>query len=62
MKTSKGEEKIISLLKQGKYKFEREKRFKDLKHGMYRFDFYVVGGLLLPRGVHGSTRARPQKN
>lgn len=44
MKTSKGEEKIISLLKQGKYKFEREKRFKDLKHGMYRFDFYVVGG------------------
>ena len=44
MKTSKGEEKIISLLKQGKYRFEREKCFKDLKHGMYRFDFYVVGG------------------
>lgn len=40
---SKGEEKIISLLQQGKYKFEREKRFSDLKHGLYRFDFYVHG-------------------
>ena len=41
---SKGEEKIIGLLKKGGYRFEREKRFKDLKHGLYRFDFYVVGG------------------
>lgn len=40
---SKGEEKIISLLQQGKYKFEREKRFSDLKHGLYRFDFYIQG-------------------
>ena len=38
---SKGEEKIISLLKRGQYRFEREKRFGDLKHGSYRFDFYV---------------------
>lgn len=38
---SKGEEKIISLLKKGGYKFEREKSFKDLKRGLYRFDFYV---------------------
>ena len=41
---SKGEEKIIQLLKKGKYKFEREKRFTDLKKGKYRFDFYVHRG------------------
>ena len=41
---SKGEEKIVSLLQKSKYKFEREKRFSDLKHGMYRFDFYVYIG------------------
>lgn len=40
---SKGEEKIVQLLKQGKLKFEREKRFNDLKKGRYRFDFYVYG-------------------
>jgi len=39
---SKGEEKIITLLQKGKYKFEREKRFQDLKKGLYRFDFYVL--------------------
>ena len=44
MKASKGEEKIIRLLQKGGYRFEREKRFKDLKHGLLRFDFYVVGG------------------
>ena len=35
------EEKIISLLKKSRIKFEREKTFKDLKGGKYRFDFYV---------------------
>ena len=44
MKASKGEEKIIQLLKKSGYKFEREKRFKDLRHGLLRFDFYVMGG------------------
>ena len=44
MKASKGEEKIIRLLQKGGYKFEREKRFKDLKHGLLRFDFYVYCG------------------
>ena len=39
---SKGEERIVELLQRGKYKFEREKRFQDLKKGMYRFDFYVL--------------------
>jgi len=36
------EEKIISLLQKDKIKFEREKRFTDLKKGKYRFDFYVA--------------------
>ena len=45
---SKGEEKIIELLQKGRYRFEREKRFKDLKHGLYRFDFYVVSGRAIP--------------
>ena len=35
------EEKIISLLKKSKLKFEREKTFTDLKNGRYRFDFYI---------------------
>lgn len=38
---SKGEEKIIRLLQKSHYKFEREKRFADLKKGRYRFDFYI---------------------
>ena len=48
MKASQGEEKIIELLKKGKYRFEREKRFGDLKRGLYRFDFYVVSGRPTP--------------
>lgn len=35
------EEKIVTLLKRGKIKFEREKRFNDLRNGRFRFDFYV---------------------
>ena len=48
MKASKGEEKIIGLLKKSRYRFEREKRFGDLKRGLYRFDFYVLGGRSTP--------------
>lgn len=48
---SKGEEKIVNLLQKGRYKFEREKRFKDLKRGLYRFDFYVVGGRAVPCAI-----------
>lgn len=48
MKASKGEEKIIGLLKKSHYRFEREKRFGDLKRGLYRFDFYVQGGRPTP--------------
>ena len=35
------EEKIVTLLKRDKIKFEREKRFSDLRNGRFRFDFYV---------------------
>lgn len=40
---SKLEEKVITLLKKDKIRFEREKQFPDLKkHGNFlRFDFYV---------------------
>jgi len=38
---SKSEEKIITLLQKSQYRFEREKRFSDLKQGLYRFDFYI---------------------
>ena len=48
---SKGEEKIIELLQKGRYRFEREQRFKDLKHGLYRFDFYVVDGRAAPCAI-----------
>ena len=48
MKASKGEEKIIGLLKKSRYRFEREKRFGDLKRGLYRFDFYVLSGRPTP--------------
>ena len=48
---SKGEEKIVNLLQKGRYKFEREKRFSDLKKGLYRFDFYVVGGRAIPCAI-----------
>lgn len=46
---SKGEEKIVTLLKKSKYKFEREKRFVDLRAGRLRYDFciYTSNGLIL---------------
>ena len=38
---SKGENKIVDLLNQARIRFEREKTFSDLKHGLFRFDFYI---------------------
>ena len=38
---SKFEDKIVSLLKKDKIKFIREKTFKDLHNGLYRYDFYL---------------------
>lgn len=38
---SKGEEKIAKLLTRKGITFEREKTFTDLRHGIYRYDFYL---------------------
>ena len=38
---SKGEGKVINLLNKARIKFECEKTFGDLRHGLYRFDFYL---------------------
>lgn len=38
---SKGEEIIAKILTKSKIKFDREKTFRDLKHGSYRYDFYI---------------------
>ena len=38
---SKGENKIVDLLNQAGIKFLREKSFSDLKHGLFRYDFYI---------------------
>lgn len=41
MNTSNGEKQIIKILNKERIKFVREKRFKDLKRGLLRFDFYI---------------------
>lgn len=38
---SKYEESVIKILKQEQISFVREKTFSDLKHGLFRFDFYI---------------------
>lgn len=38
---SKYEESVIKILKQGQISFVREKTFSDLRHGLFRFDFYI---------------------
>lgn len=38
---SKGENKIADLLNRVGVKFQREKSFSDLKHGLFRYDFYI---------------------
>ena len=47
MKSSKGEEKIISILKKEKISFEREKQFPDMKkHGnKLRLDFFLKNNI-----------------
>lgn len=39
---SKGEDKIAKLLSQSGIYFKREKTFSDLKHGKFRYDFYII--------------------
>jgi hypothetical protein len=38
---SKGEDRIVDLLNKEKIFFVREKAFSDLKHGLFRYDFYL---------------------
>jgi hypothetical protein len=38
---SKGEDKIVDMLNRAGIRFVREKTFSDLKHGLFRFDFYI---------------------
>lgn len=40
-KMSKYENKVMEILKAAKLSFYREKTFKDLKRGLFRFDFYI---------------------
>lgn len=39
---SQGEQLICKLLTQAGIPFTREKTFSDLKHGLFRFDFYIT--------------------
>lgn len=39
---SKYEEYIMNILKEAGVKFYKEKTFKDLKNGKFRFDFYLT--------------------
>jgi hypothetical protein len=38
---SKGEDKIINILNNAHVIYQREKTFSDLKHGKFRYDFYL---------------------
>lgn len=38
---SKYENKVMEILKAEKIPFYREKTFKDLRKGLFRFDFYL---------------------
>lgn len=38
---SKYEDCVINILKEARISFFREKTFSDLKHGLFRFDFYI---------------------
>lgn len=38
---SKGEDKIVDLLRKSGIQFMREKTFEDLRKGKFRFDFYL---------------------
>ena len=40
-KTSSYEAAVIKILQAAAIQFEREKQYKDLRNGKYRFDFYI---------------------
>ena len=55
------ESQIINILKKDGIKFYREKTFSDLKHGLFRFDFYIFGlnGALAIIEVDGEQHFKP---
>lgn len=65
------ESKIIQILRASSISFEREKSFKDLRGGRFRFDFYVpsrplcleVDGQFHFKPIHGRLKLlRQQEN
>lgn len=58
---SKYENRIMEVLKKEKISFVKEKTFKDLKKGLYRFDFYLpnVNGLQIIVEVDGEQHFSP---
>lgn len=50
---------IISILKKEKINFIKEKTFKDLREGQFRFDFYVPGGRPIIIEIDGEQHFKP---
>lgn len=61
MNMSKYENKIMEILKAEKLSFYREKTFKDLRKGLFRFDFYLpnYGGRPVIVEVDGEQHFKP---
>lgn len=55
------ENQVIKILKQDKIFLQREKTFKDLKHGLFRFDIYIpdLNGKTIIIEVDGEQHFKP---
>ena len=55
------ENQVINILKAAKINFQREKTFSDLKHGLFRFDFYIsnLNGATIIIEVDGEQHFKP---
>ena len=51
----------MAILKKNKIAFIREKTFQDLKHGLFRFDFYIqnLNGISIIIEVDGEQHFKP---
>lgn len=54
------EEYFVEIFQKGKISFVREKKFKDLKHGLFRFDFFLEDSNILIE-VDGQYHFKPIK-
>lgn len=59
-KISSYERKVIKILNEEKIPFEKEKTFPDLRHGHYRFDFFLPRFNIILE-VHGRQHYEPTK-